>query len=139
MANHRKRLPPPKRFTKTPLDIAIGARIRAYRIARKISQEELGEALGVTFQQVQKYEKGANRISGSRLVKLCEVLQVRAEQILGNDSGVFDEQPDVLTVLQDRSSARMLAQLQALPRHQRSAVLEAISIMVKAFRNGKPG
>jgi transcriptional regulator with XRE-family HTH domain len=57
-------------------DIRIGARIRQARIAQKMSQEKLGESLGVTFQQIQKYEKGATRTSGSRIVQLALALDV---------------------------------------------------------------
>ena len=59
-----------------PADKYAGARLRTSRLARKMSQTELGEALGVTFQQVQKYEKGTNRISASRLQQIANVLDV---------------------------------------------------------------
>lgn len=55
----------------TEVDTFVGGRIRALRNLKKITQEELGTALGVTFQQVQKYEKGINRVSGSRLLDLA--------------------------------------------------------------------
>jgi transcriptional regulator with XRE-family HTH domain len=57
-------------------DIEIAKRIRALRLKRGISQSELGGSLGITFQQVQKYERGANRISAGRLQRIAEVLQV---------------------------------------------------------------
>lgn len=57
-----------------PIDLAIGRAIRMRRKAKGMSQERLGEMLGVTFQQVQKYEKGTNRISGSRLVECARAL-----------------------------------------------------------------
>lgn len=56
------------------IDAYIGSRIRARRNERGLSQEKLGEALGVSFQQVQKYEKGANRISPGRLSKVADTL-----------------------------------------------------------------
>ncbi|NUB05829.1 helix-turn-helix domain-containing protein [Azospirillum sp. Vi22] len=59
-----------------PVDIHVGARVRLRRTLLGMSQEKLGEALGVTFQQVQKYERGANRISASRLFDLSRVLDV---------------------------------------------------------------
>ena len=59
-----------------PADQHIGARIRMRRSILNMSQEKLGELLGVTFQQVQKYEKGTNRVGGSRLAKAAEVLGV---------------------------------------------------------------
>ena len=57
-----------------PIDRHVGSRVRMQRILLGMSQEKLGEALGVTFQQVQKYEKGANRIGASRLQQISKVL-----------------------------------------------------------------
>ena len=70
-----------KRKTKSartpgPVDQYIGARIRERRVALSISQAALGETLGVTLQQVQKYEKGANRVSAARLFDICAALDV---------------------------------------------------------------
>ena len=59
-----------------PVDQHVGARIRALRIMRGLSQEKLADRSGITFQQVQKYEKGTNRVSPSRLVEFAETLQV---------------------------------------------------------------
>jgi transcriptional regulator with XRE-family HTH domain len=57
-----------------PIDKHVGARVRMKRMLSGMSQEKLGEALGLTFQQIQKYEKGANRISASRLQQISEAL-----------------------------------------------------------------
>ena len=54
-----------------PVDVAVGARIRTIRKSRGLSQGALGAALGLTFQQVQKYERGANRVSASKLVEIA--------------------------------------------------------------------
>jgi transcriptional regulator with XRE-family HTH domain len=59
-----------------PTDKHVGSRVRMRRIMLSMSQEKLGFALGLTFQQVQKYEKGANRIGASRLQQLSHILQV---------------------------------------------------------------
>jgi transcriptional regulator with XRE-family HTH domain len=59
-----------------PRDAEIGQRVRALRLQRGLSQTELGNLISVTFQQVQKYEKGANRISAGRLQRIAEVLGV---------------------------------------------------------------
>jgi len=58
------------------VDKQVGLRIRARRLLLDLSQEALGAALGITFQQVQKYEKGVNRVGASRLAQLAEVLKV---------------------------------------------------------------
>lgn len=59
-----------------PVDIYVGSRVKLRRTLLGLSQEKLGAALGLTFQQVQKYERGANRIGASRLYKLAQVLDV---------------------------------------------------------------
>ena len=59
-----------------PIDVHVGARVRLRRTLLGMSQEKLGDALGLTFQQVQKYERGANRIGSSRLFDLSRVLDV---------------------------------------------------------------
>jgi transcriptional regulator with XRE-family HTH domain len=57
------------------LEARIGERIRSRRIRARVSQESLGKPLGITFQQIQKYEKGTNRVSAGRLLKIAEVLE----------------------------------------------------------------
>ena len=59
-----------------PIDKYVGSRIRMRRIMLGMSQEKLGEALGLTFQQVQKYEKGTNRVGASRVQQISDILQV---------------------------------------------------------------
>jgi transcriptional regulator with XRE-family HTH domain len=62
-----------------PIDIHVGSRVRFRRMLLGMSQEKLGEKLGLTFQQVQKYEKGINRIGASRLFDLAQVLGVSVQ------------------------------------------------------------
>lgn len=64
------------------IDIHIGGRIRALRNLKEMSQEELGGRLGVSFQQIQKYEKGMNRVSGGRLLQMAGVLECHAADLL---------------------------------------------------------
>lgn len=59
-----------------PVDIHVGSRVRLRRTMLGMSQEKLGESLGITFQQIQKYEKGTNRIGASRLQRISEVMTV---------------------------------------------------------------
>jgi transcriptional regulator with XRE-family HTH domain len=59
-----------------PIDKHVGSRVRMRRMMLSMSQEKLGDALGLTFQQVQKYEKGTNRIGASRLQQIAHILQV---------------------------------------------------------------
>ena len=62
-----------------PTDKHVGSRVRMRRMMLSMSQEKLGDALGLTFQQVQKYEKGTNRIGASRLQQISHILQVPVE------------------------------------------------------------
>src|ERR1700740_3487963 len=74
----------------SPIDVHVGSRIRLRRTLLGMSQERLGEALGLTFQQVQKYERGVNRVGASRLFDLSRVLDVPI-------SFFFDDMPESLT------------------------------------------
>jgi len=69
-----------------PIDVHVGSRVRLRRTLLGMSQEKLGDALGLTFQQIQKYERGANRIGSSRLFKLSQILDVPV-------SFFFDDMP----------------------------------------------
>jgi transcriptional regulator with XRE-family HTH domain len=74
---------------KTPnaTDVHVGARIRMYRIKAAMSQEALGKQLGITFQQIQKYEKGTNRVGSSRLQQISEILDVPVASLFENLPG----------------------------------------------------
>ena len=75
-------------------DIAFGERIKARRNQIEMSQEELGDALKVSFQQVQKYEKGLNRLSSGRLLQLAEALQCGVTDLIGDgDTGSMKSTP----------------------------------------------
>ncbi len=77
---------PDREARPSPIDIHVGGRIRLRRTLLQMSQEKLGDALGLTFQQVQKYERGANRVGASRLFNLSRVLDVPV-------SFFFDDMP----------------------------------------------
>ena len=68
-----------------PIDVAVGARIRIRRRWLGFSQTQLATALGITFQQVQKYERGANRVSASMLVKIAAKLETTVAALVGED------------------------------------------------------
>ena len=72
-----------------PIDIHVGGRVRLRRLLIGMSQEKLGVALGLTFQQVQKYERGANRIGSSRLFRISQLLDVPV-------SFFFDDMPGAM-------------------------------------------
>ncbi len=70
-----------------PIDIAVGQRIRDRRRVTSMSQDSLGRALGVTFQQVQKYERGVNRISASMMSRAAEALACSVADLMGEAPG----------------------------------------------------
>jgi len=79
-----------------PRDAEIGKRVRTLRLQRGLSQTELGALIDVTFQQVQKYEKGTNRISAGRLQRIAEVMSVPVSFFFAG----FDEKPKVASASQ---------------------------------------
>ena len=88
----------------TPVDHHIGTRVRRRRMALGMSQEALGDALGLTFQQVQKYEKGTNRIGASRLLQISAILGVGIEFFFHGLEQIDSELP-----AEKRSMAEFLA------------------------------
>lgn len=68
----------------TKMDAAIGQRIRVQRMLAGISQTELADEISVTYQQLQKYEKGVNRISAGKLCEVAEVLKVKTAVLMGD-------------------------------------------------------
>lgn len=81
----------PNRTTPHIVDVAVGANIRQRRRALKISQEALAEAIDVTFQQVQKYERGANRVSASCLYEICRTLKCHPSDLMPPPDWYRDE------------------------------------------------
>jgi transcriptional regulator with XRE-family HTH domain len=76
-----------------PVDVEVGHRIRIERLARGLSQTALANQLGVTFQQVQKYEKGVNRVGAGRLTKIAEVLGVQVATFFTGKEMIDAEDP----------------------------------------------
>jgi transcriptional regulator with XRE-family HTH domain len=116
-----------------PVDKLVGQNIRTFRTAKGISQAELGRAIGVTFQQVQKYENGANRIGSSRLFQIAEFLQVpigRFFEIPATASQTAAAGPVVTDLLNSRYAVQMLRAFAKLPsdRMRRSLVVLAETI-----------
>ncbi len=83
-----------------PIDVHVGARLRQRRTLLGMTQPNLGDALGVTFQQAQKYERGTNRISASRLFALSRVLDVPVEYF-------FDDMPTAVAASSPAQSGGM--------------------------------
>jgi transcriptional regulator with XRE-family HTH domain len=93
-----------------PIDILIGRNIRIYRLSKQMSQAELGNGLGVTFQQVQKYEKGANRVGGARLFRLAQILDVPVQAFFkgASQTQAADSAHSAHDLIADAASIRLL-------------------------------
>jgi len=85
-----------------PIDKHVGSRVRMRRVLIGMSQEKLGEALGITFQQIQKYEKGTNRVGASRLQNISSILNVPVSFFFEDAPG---EQPSGLSGMAEASSS----------------------------------
>jgi len=105
-----------------PVDIVVGSRVRAARMALNMSQGALADQLGVSFQQVQKYENGSNRISASRLVQIANTLRVSPLSFL---AGLGDFEPGPGASAPSSPQMRELTDLVGqLPAPMQDAVLQ---------------
>lgn len=110
-----------------PVDAAVGENIRMARLAAGLSQTELGAACGVTFQQIQKYEKGTNRVGGSRLMQIAEALKVPAATLLpSSQKHAVTPKHRAPAILQDRVGMDIVKAWDKLSREQRIVVRDLI-------------
>lgn len=117
--------------TEKELDTLVGARLKALRIANGLSQTELGKQAGISFQQIQKCEKGSNRIGAGRLWMFCNILGVEAgnffdyepEEML-NVADDYINQPDEWSKMLSRSNYKLLSDFEKIenPAYKSSVV-----------------
>lgn len=106
------------------LELAIGARMRTRRRQLGLSQTELAEVLGVSFQQVQKYERGANRVAASTLLAAAQALSTSVGWLLGEESSGREDDDDVFRALARPGALEILQAFNAIPdAHARAALL----------------
>lgn len=114
------------------MDIALGAAVRIRRRTIGMSQEALADKCGVSFQQIQKYENGANRISFSRLVQIARALQCRVVDLMDVlDSG--DDEPvdlDLLSRVRTPGALELLAAFESLSPELRASLIGFLKVMV---------
>jgi transcriptional regulator with XRE-family HTH domain len=121
--------------TPDPLDVMVGAKIRIFRAHRKISQTELATHIGVTFQQVQKYEKGMNRVGAGRLSRIAAVLGISVGELF---------EPSGYNPADSTSPFRLLAEpgalrvLKAYVRTSDARVRRAIADLVEGIADKQP-
>ena len=124
----RKRAPARLATVKSPTDIdrEVGKRLRALREEAGMSQTALGERSGITFQQVQKYENGVNRVSIGRLIEFCEALGVPASQVLDGLSTARQPKPDPLQPLRTERGVRLAKAWDRLDPRKEAVILNLI-------------
>ncbi len=134
---------PLRKKSPSPTDHYVGSRVRMRRMMLGMSQEKLGDALGLTFQQVQKYEKGTNRIGASRLQQISQILQVPISfffdgapraQTSGRHDGL-GEAPSPAYVADFLATSDGLALTKAFMRIKDSKLRRAIVYLVTQITN----
>jgi transcriptional regulator with XRE-family HTH domain len=96
-------------------DIEVGRRVRVFRLQKGLSQEKLGDALGITFQQVQKYEKGTNRIGAGRLQRIAEVLDVPVTSFFTPQKTGATASNEIVELLDTAAGLRLLRAYLRIP------------------------
>lgn len=112
-----------------PIDVSVGRRVRLARKGRGLSQQALAEAVGITFQQIQKYESGANRVSASMLAKIAVTLATPVADLFGASDSVRGLTDDVAELLGETGALDLLRSYSRLPRHCRSALVVFVSVL----------
>ena len=125
----------------SPLDIALGARIRLRRKSLRLSQTALAEAVGLTFQQIQKYERGFNRVSCSKLVAIAHALDCRAIELIGDldDSNV--SQPTLrndVAHFRVEGGPELLAAYAAAPLPLQRVIRKLVMTLAEEHRRRQP-
>jgi transcriptional regulator with XRE-family HTH domain len=116
--------------TEDQIDAEIGSRIRLRRMAMSMSQTTLGEACGITFQQVQKYEKGKNRVSCSRLITIAEALKVPPEFFLADLSSTnFDDSVSSVLAPLTKAQVRTVEAVRGLSQEHAAVVLKVAAAL----------
>jgi len=109
--------------TPDPIDVEVGRRIRLRRKELGVTAEALGDAISTSFQQVTKYEKGANRVSASMLVRIAAKLETTVAALVGEDGAPAPVQDDLSAFLHSSAGLRLTTAAKDLPPHVLSAVI----------------
>jgi transcriptional regulator with XRE-family HTH domain len=121
--------------TPDPLDVMVGAKIRIFRTHRGMSQSDLAGKIGVAFQQVQKYEKGINRVGASRLSRIAAVLGVSIGELFGSSAEKPADLKSPFRLLAKRDALRVLT---AFSRTTDPRVRRAIARLVETVADLQP-
>ncbi|MGH1354142.1 MAG: helix-turn-helix domain-containing protein [Thalassovita sp.] len=116
-----------------PIDVHVGVRIRQRRWMVGMTQQQLAGKVGIKFQQVQKYETGANRVSASRLWRIAKAMEVSVghffEGLEPADDAGDGQAPDEAAILSQREAQELLRAYYAIPAEQRRHLLELARAM----------
>ncbi|MCK6443109.1 helix-turn-helix domain-containing protein [Elstera cyanobacteriorum] len=124
----RRRGRPPRTDTLGPVDDHIGARIRLYRRSRGISQKGLGQGMGLTFQQIQKYENGRSRVTVSALCRIADILDVPVI-LFFSDLPDADPCRPAPNPLSDRDTLQVLQHFLPLPGPVKKQMLALMRVL----------
>ena len=114
-----------------PIDIHVGARIRAQRVVRGLTQSDLARLVGISFQSVQKYEQGENRVSASRLYEFAQVLGVSPQHFFDGlgGHGSSAAPPDIAVAADSELRRRLLAVMAIEDERLRHLIVELLSVL----------
>ena len=129
MAKRRRRPRTVLRDGPDHVDVHVGARVRERRLSLGMSQTDLGDNLGLTFQQIQKYERGVNRISASKLWVLSNLFEVPIEWFFDGLGKAGKGQEDVMTRPETRQLARYYSACPASTKKRLLALIRATADM----------
>lgn len=123
------------RSVPDPLDVAVGQLVRVKRKALNLSQIKVAELIGVSFQQLQKYENGANRISASMLIRIAAVLETSVGALVGEEPGELKAAE--VQLMQPKGAMDLLRTYSDVPETMRPALLNLARSMARAPRGAK--
>jgi transcriptional regulator with XRE-family HTH domain len=114
-----------------PIDIHVGARIRAQRVIRGLTQSDLARLVGISFQSVQKYEQGENRVSASRLYEFAQALGVAPQHFFDGLEGPKsdDALPDVAAAVDSELRRRLLAVMAIEDERLRRLIVQLLGVL----------
>ena len=115
-----------------PIDVAVGLRIRLSRRTRGLTQQALADAVGVSFQQIQKYERGANRVSASMLARIAQTLDLPVAELFGASDATHGLTEELSRLLDEAGAIELLRAYHQLPRPWRATLVALVSAASRA-------
>ena len=114
---------------KHPVDLHVGQRVRQRRWLLGMTQQQLAEKVDIKFQQIQKYETGANRISSSRLWDISEVMDVPASFFFDGLDRIDDREAGKKNILEDKEALDLVRCYYAIPENQRKRLFDLARVL----------